>query len=104
MTTFDRHYRVPRGGRIAVGISYVVAVLALVLVIAEGAGALWVAIVAFGAAFGVWSGYMAINKGGIYETPSGIANPQRMWWQRAQWSWADIDCFRSVGARVYVVL
>jgi hypothetical protein len=104
ITTFDRHYQVSRGARAAVGISCVVAVLALVLVIAEGADAPWVAIMALAAAFGVWSGYMAISKGGIDERPSGIANPQPMWWRRAEWSWADIDCFRSVGGRVYVVL
>jgi hypothetical protein len=104
MTTFDRHYRVPRAGRVAVGVSYLVAVGALVLVLAESGGPLFIAISAVGAIFGIWSGQMAIRAGGIYETPVGIANPQRMWWRDAKWEWTEIDCFRSVGTRVYIVL
>jgi hypothetical protein len=104
MTKFDRHYSLPRATRVAIAVSYVVLLFALVLVVVERASAVFVALCGVAAAFSIWGGRVVLSRGGLYEMTDGIANRQLVWWREARWAWADIECFRSVGTSVYVVL
>jgi hypothetical protein len=79
----------------------VVLVLVWVLGITEHAALVFLAIAAAGSALAVWQGVEPLRNGGVSETADGIANRTTFGYRR--WRWDEIDHFRQVGSRVYLV-
>jgi hypothetical protein len=79
----------------------VVLVLVWVLGITEHAALVFLAIAAAGSTLAVWQGVEQLRNGGVSETADGVANRTTFGYRR--WRWDEIDHFRHVGSRVYLV-
>jgi hypothetical protein len=96
-----RHYRVPTAARLAGRAAYLVAALALILVLAESAAVVFVVICAVASAYCVVLGELTIRRGGVYETATGIATRTSLGSHHE--TWHGIECFRAVKSRVFVI-
>ena len=99
--SFDRRYAMRKVIiRAQVGFA-VLFVLAWALLITERAGLVFIAIGVLATAAEVWQGVDVVRNGGVRETPVGITNRRVFGYQR--WPWEEIDSFKHVRSRVYLV-
>lgn len=82
--------------------SFVIGLLALVLLMAERAGVIFVAIGVAGDVTAIWQGSEAWRKSGLQEDANGITN--RRFAGYMHWPWAGIEKVVHVRSRVYVIL
>jgi hypothetical protein len=84
-------------------IAYGVIVASWILLVAERAGLIWIAITLLATVWSVVQGVALWTKGGVQEGPAGISN-RRVFGGTNTWQWANIERFSNRGSRVYVVL
>ena len=99
--TVHRRYAVRKVIVRAQWIFAAVVIISWVIGIAEHAALLFLAIAAVGTAIAVWQGVEQVRNGGVSETVEGIANRTAFGYRR--WRWDEIDRFKHVGSRVYLI-
>jgi hypothetical protein len=95
VTPYARSYPEPNGPFGAV------LILCWVLGLTEHAAAVFLLIAAAGTTLAVWQGVEQVRHGGITESADGIANRTTLGYRR--WRWDEIEEFKHVGSRVYLV-
>lgn len=89
--------------RVAIGITGLLVVAAVVLLAAERGGLVFFMIDAIALFIGVPYAVRALRSSGLVVTERGVRSP-RKFGGADEWTWREIEGFTSVGQRVYVKL